>query len=57
MQDEKGRQKVATCAPSYNFLGLYLRNKARIDNRNKLVKQQYLFQMSSQYREIRPISG
>jgi len=26
MQDAKNRQKVAICAPSYNFVGLYLRN-------------------------------
>ena len=26
MQDGKNRQKVAICAPSYNFVGLYLRN-------------------------------
>ena len=28
--------------------------KARIDNRKKLVKQQYVLQMSSQYGELRP---
>jgi len=26
MQDAKNRQEVAICAPSYNFVGLYLRN-------------------------------
>jgi len=26
MQDAKNRQKVAICTPSYNFVGLYLRN-------------------------------
>ena len=26
MQDAKNRQKVAICAPSYNFVGLYLSN-------------------------------
>jgi len=26
MHDAKNRQKVAICAPSYNFVGLYLRN-------------------------------
>ena len=30
---------------------------ARIDNRKKLVKQQYVLQMSSQYGELRPTSG
>ena len=27
MQDAKNRQKVAICAPSYTFVGLYLRNE------------------------------
>jgi len=27
IQDTKNRQKLAICAPSYNFVGLYLRNK------------------------------
>jgi len=31
--------------------------KARIDNRKKLVKQQYLAHMSLQYGELRPTSG
>jgi len=26
MQNAKNRQKVAICAPSHNFVGLYLRN-------------------------------
>jgi len=26
MQDGKIRQKIAICTPSYNFVGLYLRN-------------------------------
>jgi len=33
--------KSAICAPSHNFVGLYL-CKAHIDNRKNLVKQQYL---------------
>jgi len=58
MQDPKNRQKFAVWAPSYNFVGLYLRTKARIDNRKKkLVKQQYLRHMSSQYSELGPTSG
>jgi len=52
MRDAKNSQKVAICAPSYNFVGLY-----HIDNRKKLVKQQYLLQMSPQYGERRPTSG
>jgi len=36
IQDAKNRQKIAICAPSHNFFGLYLRN-AHIDNRKKLL--------------------
>jgi len=57
---QKNRQKVAICAPSYNFVGLsgyIFATKARIDNRKKLVKQQYLLHMSSQYGELRPTNG
>jgi len=37
------RQKFAICAPSHNFVGLYIfPTKARIDNRKKIVKQQCL---------------
>ena len=38
----KNDAKMAICAPSHNFVGLYLQTKARIDNGKKLVKQQYL---------------
>jgi len=38
--------------------GYIFGTKARIDNlKKKLVKQQYLLQMSSQYGELRPTSG
>jgi len=42
-------QKIAISAPTHNFVGLYLRNatKASIDNRKKLVKQQYFLHTSS----------
>jgi len=42
------RQKVAICAPSYNFVGLYLHNEGTSISTigKKLVKQQYLLQMS-----------
>ena len=34
--------KITIWAPSHNFVGLYIfATKARIDNRKKLVKQQY----------------
>jgi len=31
----KKSPKIAICAPSHNFVGLHLRNQARIDNRKK----------------------
>jgi len=38
--------------------GCIFATKARIDNRKKkLVKQQYLLHMSSQYGEVQPTSG
>jgi len=57
IQNAKKLPKIAVWAPSYNFVGLYIATKARIDNRKKLVKQQYLLQMSSQCGELRPTSG
>jgi len=40
MQDPKNWQKVAIWAPSYNFVGLYLRNEDTYgQSENKLVKQ------------------
>jgi len=58
MRDAKYRQKFAICAPSYNFVGLYRSNLGTYrQSRKKLVKQQYLLQMSSQYGVLRPTSG
>jgi len=37
--------------------GYIFATKARIDNRKKLVKQQYVLHMSPQYGELRPTSG
>ena len=37
--------------------GYIFATKARIDNRKKRVKQQYLLHMSPQYGELRPTSG
>jgi len=42
---------------SYNFVGLYLLNLGTYRQSEKLVKQQYLLEMSPQYDEIRPASG
>jgi len=51
-------QKIAICAPLHNFVGLYLRNEGTYrQSEKKLVKQQYLLQMSLQYGELLPTSG
>jgi len=59
MQDTK---KIAKNLPSGHhrttLSGYILATKARIDNlKKKLVKQEYLPHMSSQYGELRPTSG
>jgi len=53
-QDAKKSPKITICAPSHNFVRLYLATKARIDNRKKLVKQQYVLHMFPQYGELGP---
>jgi len=45
--------KVAICAPSYTFVGLYLRNEGTYRQWKKNVKQQYLVQMSP-HGKLRP---
>jgi len=54
-------QKVAKKSPSGHhrttLSGYIFATKARIDNRKKLVKQQYLLHMFPQYGELRPTSG
>jgi len=58
MQDPKNRHKFAIWASSYNFVGLYLHNEGMYQQSGrKLVKQQYLIHMSSQYGERRPTNG
>jgi len=43
----KNRHKFAFCAPSHNFVGLYLSNEVTYRQSEKnLVKQQYLLQTS-----------
>jgi len=37
--------------------GYIFATKAHIDNRKKLVKQQYVLHMSAQYGELQPTSG
>jgi len=54
-------QKVAKNSPSAHHRrtssGCLFATKAHIDNRKKLVKQQYFLHMSSQYSELRPTNG
>jgi len=52
MQDPK----IAIWAPSHNLSGYMFATKADIDDRKKLVKQQYLLHMFSQYGKLRPTS-
>jgi len=55
-----GRKKVAKnrhLGTIPNLSGYIFATTARIDNRKKLVKQQYLLYMSPQYGELRPTSG
>jgi len=56
-QDVKKLPKIAIWEPSHNFVGHICATKARIDNRKKLVKQQYVLQMFPQYGELRPTCG
>jgi len=53
----KNDVKIAIWAPSYNFIGLSLRNEGTYGQSEKIVKQQYLRHMSSQYGELRLTSG
>jgi len=58
IQDAKIMKKIAICAPSHNFVWLYLHNWGTCrQSGKKLVKQQYLLQMSSQYGELPPTNG
>jgi len=38
--------KIAICAPSHKFVGLYLCNEGTYRQSEKIVKQRYLFHMS-----------
>jgi len=49
----KNVSKIAIWAPSRNFVGSIFAAKARIDNRKKVFKQQYLPHMFSQYGKLR----
>jgi len=56
-----GRKKIAKNSPSGHhrsaLSGYIFTMKARIQNRKKLAKQQYLLHTSSQYGELRPTNG
>jgi len=56
-----GCKKIAKNSPPEHHLtnlsGCIFATKVCIDNRQKLVKQQYLVHMSARYGELRPISG
>jgi len=53
----KNDAKIASVYHRTTLSGYTLATKAHIDNRKKLVKQQYLLQMSLQYGELRLTSG
>jgi len=57
MQDPKSRKKSPSGPHRTTLSGYIFATKARIDNRKKFVKQQYLLHMSSQYGKLRPTSG
>jgi len=57
MQDAKIAKKSPSGRHRTTLLGYVFATKAHIDNREKLVKQQYLPHVSLQYGELRPTSG
>jgi len=57
MQDQKNRQKSPSGQHRTILLAYIFATKADIDNRKKVVKQQRLPHMSSQYGELRITSG
>jgi len=54
---QKSRQKSPSRHHRTTLSGYIFATKARIDNRKKTVKQQYLLHMTSQYGELRPTNG
>ena len=55
--DHRNRQNRPSGHHRTTLSGHIFATKARIDNRKKLVKQQYLLQMSPQYAELRPLAA
>jgi len=54
---QKWRKQSPSRHHRTNLLGCIFATKAHIDNRKKLVKQQYVLHMSPQYGELRPTNG
>jgi len=54
---QKSRQKAPFGHRRTNFSCYIFETKARIDNRKKLVKQQYVLQMTPRCGELRPTRG
>jgi len=54
---QKSRQKSPSGHHSTTSSGYIFATKALIDNRKKIVKQQYLLHTSPQYGNLRPTSG
>jgi len=57
LAENTGRKKSPFWHHRTTLSGYIFATKACIDNRKKLVKQQYLLHMSSQYGELWPTSG
>jgi len=57
MRDPKNRPKFPSGDHRTNLSGYIFATNALVDNRKKLVKQQCLPHMSSQYGELRPTNG
>jgi len=58
IQNAKITQNIAVCAPSHKFVELcFLQWGMNRQSAKKLLKQQYLLQMSPQYGELRPTNG
>ena len=57
IQTQKKSPKISIWHHGTILSGYIFARKTRIDNRKKVVKQQYLLQMSSQYGELRPTNG
>jgi len=54
---QKGRQKSPSGHHRTTLAGYIFATKAHIDNRKKIIKQQYILHMSPQYGELRPTNG